>query len=88
MTSRSIVLELQRMATDSSVDVGELLRKALVVATKLELTEFRDWIMHELNGYGESEVPSYRHCRCEIRCRNPYYGLIPVIIQDLSLIHI
>ena len=57
----SLVEELQRDALDSSVSVLDLLRKALVVATKLNIDEFKEWIELELKGYsGQETVPDYR----------------------------
>ena len=56
----SLIEELQRDALDSSVQVADLLRKALVVATKLKLDEFRQWAERELEGYDKVDLPSYR----------------------------
>lgn len=82
----SIVLELQRLATDKVNDVADLCRKALLVATKLKLDDFRAWIGHELNGYeGSDEVPAYRRCQCQLRLKNPYRGLIPMVFEDNEL---
>ncbi len=55
---KPIVLELQKDSLDQNVRVPDLLRKALVVAKKLKITEFEKWINNELNGYSESdEIP-------------------------------
>ena len=80
--SRSLVLELQQLATDKRNDITDLLRKSLLVATKLRIDDFRDWINKELYGYGDAEVPAYRTARAELRARNPYRGLIPYLIED------
>jgi hypothetical protein len=45
----SVIVELQREALDRNVHVSDLLRKALVVARNLALTEFQRWIELELN---------------------------------------
>ena len=74
----SIVLELQHLATEPDTDVAPLLRKALVIATKLKRDDFRIWISSELNGYKANPIPDYRKLRAEIRLKNPYHGLIPV----------
>jgi len=82
----SVVIELQRDALDRAVQVSDLLRKALVVARKLGLTEFHAWIDKELKGYSrEDDVPEYRDVSGQIRAWNPYRGWIPVIINDVSL---
>ena len=80
---KSPVHELQELATDQNVDVVTLLRKALLVATKLHLGEFRDWIDCELNGYfGKKDVPPYRRLHAEVWVKNPYHGLVPVMFAD------
>lgn len=77
----SLVLELQRDVLDSSTSILVLLRKALVVARKLNIKEFQDWVEKELNGYpNESELPEYRFMLGELKARNPYYGWIPFIV--------
>jgi len=79
----SVVLELQRDALNRSVPVSDLLRKALVVARKLDLSEFQQWIEKELSGYNDTdEIPHYREVSGQIRAWNPYRGWIPVIIED------
>ena len=42
-----IVLELQKEAMDSNADIESLLRKAYVIARKLKLLEFEEWIQCE-----------------------------------------
>lgn len=79
----SIVLELQRDALNRTVPVSDLLRKALVVARKLGLTEMQQWLELELNGYGASEqCPQYREVTGRVMGWNPYRGWIPVGFDD------
>lgn len=79
----SLVLELQRDALDKSVSTGDLLRKALVVARKLKVTDIVEWISNELNGYPEgAEVPEYRKLRGELKVHNPYHGWVPLMISN------
>jgi hypothetical protein len=79
----SIVRELQRDAMDRQVRVSDLLRKALVVARKLGITEFDEWIEHELDGYPKGATyPKYRSVRGRVMYLNPYHGLQPVIFQS------
>jgi hypothetical protein len=85
MTPTPLVLQLQHLATDNSTDVTELLRKALVVATKLGLEAFREWANHELHGYDSSDVPKYRRVHADLRAMNPYRGLIPFLLHDRDL---
>lgn len=81
-----IVLELQRDAISKSCSLGELLRKALVVAKKLRITDFERWVSHELNGYPPgSETPQYRKVVGSLKVFNPYHGWIPFFIQEPEL---
>ena len=78
-----IVIELQQDALKSDFDIMSLLRKAYLVAKKLKLKEFEEWINNELNGYvDKGEVPKYRLLRGEIKLWNPYQGWIPVILKN------
>lgn len=85
MSKPSIILELQSLATDRKNDITDLLRKALLVASKLNLDEFKAWVNHELHGYKGNDVPEYRKASSEIKFKNPYHGLIPMVISDQSL---
>lgn len=79
----SLVLELQRDALDKSVGTSDLLRKALVVARKLKVTDLVEWLSHELNGYpAGTTVPKYRYLRGELKVHNPYNGWIPLMMRD------
>jgi hypothetical protein len=79
----SLVLELQRDATEKSVSESDLLRKALVVARKLRVTEIQQWLTNELNGYPVgATVPAYRTLRGELRAHNPYRGWVPLHMSN------
>ena len=80
--SESLVLQLQSLASSEHADIATLLRKAMLVSGKLDLSDFRAWIDLELNGYGSTPVPEYRKARAELRLKNPYHGLIPLVIED------
>ncbi|MHB8092707.1 MAG: AbiTii domain-containing protein [Syntrophales bacterium] len=73
-----LVLEIQQLATESHHDISDLLRKALLAATKLKLKDFKYWVNQELNGYREGDVPNYRKITASVYLKNPYHGLIPV----------
>jgi hypothetical protein len=81
----SLVIELQQGTMDPNAKVSDLLRKALVVATKLGLEEFRSWIELELKGYGLQKTPEYRKIRGEVKADNPYHGWIPVVFKDAKV---
>jgi hypothetical protein len=80
----SIVIELQKLATDENESITKLLKQALIVATKLNLLDFQIWINKELDGYNNvKEVPKYRHVMGEIKAWNPYNRIwIPLIWRD------
>ena len=69
---------------DSTIPVVQLLRKALIIASKLNLKDFEKWIYNELNGYNEGEeIPDYRLLSGEVKAFNPYNGMwLPVIFQS------
>lgn len=73
-----IVDELQLDAANPSVSVGSLLRKAMIVASKLGLTDAPAWFKLELSGYrGHEDVPPYRILQGILKAKNPYQGWIP-----------
>lgn len=83
----SIIHQLQAEALDPKVGVSDLLRKAKVVAVKLDLKDFLIWIENELNGYItkiQEELPSYRMVSGETKGWNPYRGWIPVLFTDVK----
>lgn len=78
-----LIHELQRDAISDNCSLGELLRKSLVVAKKLRITDFELWVGHELNGYPpESTIPKYREVVGRIKAWNPGKGWIPISMQD------
>lgn len=78
--TEGIVIQLQREALDENVDIETLLRKAYLVARKLKLKEFEEWISYEQNGY-KGNIPDYRTVGGEIKAWNPYHGWIPVVFE-------
>jgi len=81
----SIVLDLQKHIIQNKKTSTELLREALLISSKLELYDFRDWINNELKGYEDKKVPSYRILRSELKFYNPYYGWKSSLINDEEL---
>ena len=74
--------DLIALAGDPAVKTTDLLRNAKVVARILKQAEWATWIDHELRGYpDDAKLPSYRVIRCELKARNPFRGLIPIIID-------
>jgi hypothetical protein len=82
-----LVEELQKDATESAVPLPDLLRKALVVARKLGIKDFEEWISHELNGYpADVDVPIYRYMTGEIKAFNDYNGYwMPLFFEEIEI---
>lgn len=79
----SVILELQRDALNEAVSITFLVRKAMVIARKLGIKEFQDWIDKELKGYShEDKIPNYREITGEVKLWNPYRGWIPMAFED------
>lgn len=77
------VKELQIDIIKNRLDVVSILRKAHLIASKLDLTDFDKWISNELDGYDDSAtIPKYRRIVGEIKAKNPYYGFIPVMLSS------
>lgn len=81
----SLVLELQRDTMDQGQDVAVILRKAMVVASKLQLEDFKVWCAQEMGGYENGNIPSYRFVSGQLKALNHYNGWIPVIMEDADV---
>ena len=82
---KSIVLELQQEALDGNTRVSDLLRKALVVAKKLNISEFENWVKNELRGYKDaSNVPKYRQVKGQPKGWNSYLGWQSIYFEDIE----
>lgn len=82
----ALVLQLQADALDPNVRIADLLRKAKVVASKLELRDFKEWVELELDGYANTDdLPDYRKIYTKVKARNPFHGWVPVIIGNRDL---
>jgi hypothetical protein len=68
---------------DKNVPISNLLRKAKVLASRLDRKDLLAWIDKELSGYGKKgSVPDYRMVHGQVKAWNPYHGWIPVIMSD------
>jgi hypothetical protein len=64
----SLLREIQAAATESKVDISTVLRKAKILAVRLQYPEFETWVDRELNGYVHgSSLPPYRVVPIEVR---------------------
>jgi hypothetical protein len=80
--TRPLILQIQEAALDSKTSVTDALRKAKIACMKLGLTEFGNWVDHELNGYmnrAVADVPEYRKLRGIPQAYNQYQGWQPII---------
>ena len=81
----SIVHELQAEIMSSDCDVVNVLRRAHVIAVKLGLKEFDQWITCELNGYPSAEpCPDYRIFTGSLKSLNPNFGWISAPILNVK----
>jgi len=78
--------ELIKEVQDQNVPVSSLLRKAKVLASKLEQTDFLNWVNSELDGYDDDDTyPEYRNLSGQIKAWNPYRGWIPVLFKKSEI---
>ncbi len=81
----SLVLDLQQEVLNNECDILNALRKAHLIASKLQLKDFDVWIQRELNGYANcsrEEIPDYRKVKGVLMAFNPYNGWIPAQCID------
>jgi AbiTii len=81
----SLVEQLQRDAIDPKVRVADLLRKVLLVASKLEVPSVPTWVEKELSGYNRDnmadDLPQYRVLTGRVMALNPVRGWQAVIFE-------
>lgn len=75
-----IIQELQAEIINPDADINNILRKALLVSHKLQLTEFEKWIKNELNGYSTTDdLPEFRqNIKGQLKYINPFHGWCPI----------
>ena len=83
----ALVPELVNMASDPSVSCSDLLRRTLVAARRLGVSELADWISSELEGYRGKAVPEYRRVVGRPQAFNPYRGYVPLMLPSPDLAH-
>ena len=90
----SIVRRLQSECLDKDKDLQSLLRKALLISTKLKLIDLKEWISNELKGYKENtNIPEYRVVHQTLKFFNPYHGwkiaqLSPQLEELIGKVHL
>jgi len=79
---QKLIKEIQ----DKNIPVSDLLRKAKVLASKLDQEDFLDWVNLELAGYkDDSAYPDYRKLSGQIKAWNPYHGWQPVLFEKSKI---
>ena len=86
-----LVLHLQSEAQDMNVPVSNLLRRAKVVATKLNIPAALVWIDRELNGYSDADMdqrqlPGYRVLKGHPKFFNSYRGWCTMSSDDPEML--
>lgn len=81
-----IVVELQNDLISQECDVILALRKAKIIATKLDIPDFKLWIDKELKGYPDDNVPEYRKIRGVLKAKGDNNRYISVPIQNPQLV--
>ncbi|MEJ1392972.1 MAG: hypothetical protein RPU64_02050 [Candidatus Sedimenticola sp. (ex Thyasira tokunagai)] len=83
---KPVVIELQHDALNRDIPITDLCRKAYVVARKLRITEFEEWLKGELEGYSDNaDIPEYREVTGEVRAWNPYHGWQPIYFEEANI---
>src|ERR1700733_2221384 len=81
----SIVVELQRDSLNPTTAASDLLRKALLIAAKLDLHDFNTWIENELGGYEDQRaLPAYRILTGQVMAQDRWGRWIPVLFPSSS----
>ena len=84
LNSEPLVLQIQKYCLDDNTPLVNILRKAKLVATKLELEDWLEWINKELDGYtcNTEDLPPYRIIKGTPKALHPYRGWQPIIFED------
>lgn len=83
----NLITDYQKKSMDEKYSVSDLLRHALIIASKLKLENIKSWINFELYGYeGEKKVPKYRKISVEVKFLNSIYGWCPIVITDNEIL--
>ena len=61
MNQMTLLEQLQEAAVDPNSDLGEVLRRCKVLASRLKSPQLEDWLLWESNGYPDDvDLPDYR----------------------------
>ncbi|MDK8643799.1 hypothetical protein [Niallia taxi] len=90
-----LITQLQNDVIDPNISISTALRRAKVLAYRLDLEDFKNWVELELNGYQDKleDLPDYRRCTTVI-IKGNFSGLgtmmnnAEIPISHLSTVHI
>lgn len=84
--SNSLIHEIQMMASDSSVPLSTVLKRAYLAASKLDQKQTSEFIGFEISGYNDYKfIPKYRVVCGELFFEHPMYGKRPILIPDKKI---
>jgi hypothetical protein len=69
----SLTQQIQEAITNPNMQLSDTLRLCKVLAVRLDNQTFKEWIRHELDGYGDATLPDYRVLR-SLTCRGNFKG--------------
>lgn len=74
----TVIEQIQTEAVANGTPLSQLLRRVKLAAVKLKLSGVAAWVDHEIDGYGEADIPDYRVVVGSPVAHNPYNGWIPI----------
>lgn len=84
MANNQLLQEIIDLAVDDKAPLSVLLRKCLVLATKLRNERLKEWASSELNGYPDQDkLPAYR--QISVHAKGNFYGPFGAAIRNANL---
>lgn len=82
----ALVPELSAMAIEPQTPVSSLLRRSLVAASRLGVSDVVSWMTSELNGYSSAPLPEYRRIRGQLICEREYGGWMTLEVKSADIL--
>lgn len=73
------VIALQKLILDETKKVSHIIQHAHLIASKLDLSDFKNWCSLEMNGYlhvPKEQIPNYRYINGTIGVRHLFSGMV------------
>lgn len=81
----SLLRDIQEAITNPSFRLADILRKAKVLAFRLDHQEFKYWVNRELNGYKPNDnIPEYRILR-EVDSYGSFIGIPGCLAKNIPI---